>query len=216
MTKEEMLKVKDSLTKEEVSDILDELLEQEEASKIEKWRVDNCFNEDWVTYVYFPADSYLVKEDLKRDMFHYHPILKWHIADVPMEYEDKVIPVKLSHLGEMRSYGKVEFYADAKRLIEERCAAARPEPAGEWIGEKGKKLSNHIVRLTDIGEFNGIYGTTDIYRFVDNDKNLLEWFTTSSPKLEEGKEYKMSATIKDHKIRNGYKVTYVSRCKFTE
>ena len=55
-----------------------------------KWLEENCFNENLTTFVYFPADSFEVKDSLKDAGFRFSKILLWHIANIPEGYEDKV------------------------------------------------------------------------------------------------------------------------------
>jgi hypothetical protein len=47
-----------------------------------------------------------------------------------------------------------------------------------------------------------------------NEENILSWFTSSNiSDLEVGKEYWLSATVKEHSEYKGEKQTILTRCK---
>lgn len=86
----------------------------------------------------------------------------------------------------------------------------------EWVGTLGKR-QNFTVTLEGMHAFEGYYGWTYIYRFKDEDGNVLVW-KSSSDKFwnevdEDEEEVKMTikATVKDHSEYKGTKQTELSR-----
>ena len=78
----------------------------------EEWLKENGFNENEETYIYFPSDSYEIKETLKENGFKYNKTLKWHIAEIPLNFEDKVVKVTVDKVSE-----DLEFTYNAKDYI---------------------------------------------------------------------------------------------------
>lgn len=193
---------------------IDKLLDKVYKKKIEETREKNCFDAEWNTYVYCLADSYAVKETLKQYGFRYHPILKWHIAAVPDIYADSVVKIRLQDIGQLTSYGKIEFFIKAGDIVKDLCAASQPAPAGNYVGEQKSRIKDYPVYFIESNTFEGYYGTSTCYTFNDDNGNTLTWMTTTTPDLVEGEHYLMSAGIKSHKVYQGKKVTYVNRCKF--
>lgn len=82
----------------------------------------------------------------------------------------------------------------------------------EDIGKEGdkKKLTLKVLRLA---EATTRYGVVDIITMEDEDRNSYMWATSSEHKLEEGKVYTVSATIKKHGRYRGMDQTTLTRVK---
>jgi hypothetical protein len=86
----------------------------------------------------------------------------------------------------------------------------------EYVGEVGKRMKGltlTLVKVTSLGE--GEFGMRYLLRFVDANENVLVWFTTSGDG-EEGKQYTVAATVKEHSEYKGTKQTVITRCKLAE
>ena len=55
-----------------------------------------------------------------------------------------------------------------------------------------------------------------IYKFVDAEGNIIIWNTTTYINVEEGKRYRLTGTIAEHKEYKEDKQTVVKRCKVTQ
>lgn len=128
------------------------------------------------------------------------------------------------------SFGKLtEGQVNAVR----KCIVQREERRAEWaskqaalkadckhLGEVGKKITltltiRHIVVL------DGIYGASYIYILEDADKNVviykgksdvMGWKPDGSVR-EKGDTFTVTATVKDHGVRDGVKQTVIQRPK---
>ena len=186
--------------------------------KRKKWIADNGFNEEGVTYVYFPADSYDVKEDLKEAGFRFNYSIFWHIAEVPEGYADKVIEVHLDDVVEFSAWGEGHYTMETKEKVEAAMKAARPhvDSVSEWVGEGKDKITDLQATLVDIHNYQTHYGLSSIVKFVTSEGNILKWFTSVNLAFSVGDEVLISATIKElitDKYEDDAKVTVITRAK---
>jgi hypothetical protein len=197
-------------------------MKAEFSSKKAKWLADNCFNKDEITYVYFPNDSYEVKDELKKAGFRFNKHLLWHIAEVPVQYAEKVVPVKLSEVAEISAWGTGTYKPGARKMIDNIITVKNGLPTNEdlkWYGEVGEVVDHIKVKLAYVKGYNGKYGYSQIVRFESSEGYIFKWFTTANIEFSTGDELLLSGTIKDlveDKYDNGNKVTIVTRCKLEE
>jgi hypothetical protein len=99
-------------------------------------------------------------------------------------------------------------------MIKKREDAAK-NPSN-FVGTVGQKLDFEAT-LSYIRGFDGTYGHTTIYGFVDDASNRYIWFSSTDLGLIEKEKYKVKATIKDHKQGDakygGHKENIVTRAK---
>lgn len=144
-----------------------------------------------------------------------------------MGYED-------SFIGSMAN----AFYTWGK-LSEKQCAAilkgidAKATRKAEWankeaalnasrnhLGEVGAKLTL-ILTICHIVVLDGAYGTSYIYIMEDADKNVVIYkgnsdsvaLTSEGTVRSKGDTLTITATVKDHGVRNGVKQTVIQRPK---
>lgn len=187
------------------------------SEKRAKWFADNGFNAEEKTYVYFPSNSYEIKEELKDAGFKFNPNLFWHIAAIPAGYEDKVIEIKLNEVAALTAWGTGEYSPEAKAYVSEKMVAARPvEETGEWIGEEKDKIVDYHVTLTSVRGMETRFGWTQLVKFEDECGNEINWWTAVEIKAEVGDEILLSGTIKKLDEYQGRKITVMTRCKIKE
>jgi hypothetical protein len=136
-----------------------------------------------------------------------------------MGYEDNFI-------GSMAS----SFYTWGK-LSEKQCAAilkgidAKIARKAEWadkeaalnasrthLGEVGEKIT-FILTCVYVVELDGMYGTSYINICEDADKNVVIYKGNAKGFPEKGETATITATVKDHGVRNGVKQTVIQRPK---
>lgn len=186
-------------------------MEAEFAENKSKWLVENGFNEEGYTYVYFPTDSYNVKDHLKADGFKFNPNLLWHRATAD-GYEMEVIKIAAAQVVEFSAWGKGLYLASAKDFVIDKINEARPKSMSEWIGLEKEKITKLPVVYEHTSGFDGQFGWTNIHRFNYNG-NIITWFTTKGLAFEPGTEVLLSATIKGHSTFNNEKQTCITRAK---
>lgn len=189
------------------------------AEKRKVWLEKNGFGEDLVTYVYFPADSYDVKEELKNEGFIFSKILFWHSPILNEKYAEKVLRVELSEVAEISAWGEGYFKENAKEYIEKKMFDARGEKEGEWLGDPVNDIGSRVqvrARLVSITEHSGKYGTTQLVRFIDELGNEINWWTTVDIKVAEGTLVDIKAIIKNFNRYKNKKITVLKNCKLTE
>lgn len=187
-----------------------------EAAKVlvDKWLQENGFNEEGYTYIYFPKNSYDVKEELKAAGFMWHQFILWHRGSAE-GYEDKVVKVHKDEIMEFTVFGQPFLFESAAQLIKDRVKAARPQSLSEWIGEEKEKLVELPVELHKRTGFQGQFGWTNIYTFLYDGKDEIVWFTSKDLEYAEGASVLLSATIKDRTTYDDKKQTVVTRAKVT-
>lgn len=99
---------------------------------------------------------------------------------------------------------------EAKRVEREKENVRLSE--SEFIGEIGNRIVCKISEWKLLTSWETMYGTTRLYRFIDEDGNVLIW--KSSKYIDDTREIsELTGTIKEHKEYNGVKQTVVTRCK---
>lgn len=186
-----------------------------------KWLDKNGFNQDGVTFIYFPADSYQVKEELKNAGFIFSKLLLWHAATVPSGYEESCIAVTLDQVAELSAWGEGFYRPDTREIIDNLIKEVRPvkESNSCWIGDIKDKIKDLPVKLTNIRGFNGNYGYSQIVRFETEEGDIIKWFTSVNIPFEVGDILFLSGTIKDlvnDKYEDGAEVTIMTRCNMEE
>ena len=192
----------------------EEKMKAEFADNRKKWLSENGFNENETTYIYFPTNSYDVKETLKENGFRFNQFLLWHIANVPEEYADTVIEVKLIDVAEINAWGTGHYTAGAKDYISKRLEEARPaEPEWQWVGVEKERIYDIPVVMTQKREMMTRFGFTQLCEFRTAEC-IIQWWTASNVEVEVGDNVLLTGTIKSHDEYKGRKITTVKRCTF--
>ena len=182
------------------------------------WFKKNGYNEKGFTYVYFPKDSYDVKEDLKAAGFRFDKTLLWHAPEVPEGYEDKVVEIWFQALGTMSTWFEGYYTPAAKEIVMKRIIAARPEEdrpqPTEWYGEEKQKITLEL-EVTFKKNMTTMYGATTLIKFKDAEGHLFQWWSNGmfAETLAEGDKVMVAGTIKSHDEYLGQKYTTLTRCK---
>lgn len=181
-----------------------------------EWLKAHGFNENRMTYIYFPTDSYEVKDQLKEAGFKFEKPLLWHAPEIPEGYEDKVVEVWFDAIGVMSAWHEGFFGEFAEQTIKDRLKAARPaiESKSVWVGEIKDKITKEF-KVTFNRGIKTRYGISQLVKFEDADGNSYTWWASAAwaPELEVGEKITLSATIKDHSEYEGEKTTILTRCK---
>ena len=190
-------------------------IKAEYANKREKWLEENCFNENLTTFIYFPADSFEVKDSLKDAGFRFSKILLWHIANIPEGYEDKVVEITLDQVAEIGAWGEGFYRPDARIFVDEILKNCRPieESTSEWLFEEKERFYDYAVVLKSVRGMKTRFGWTQLVKFEDANGNILQWWTAVEIKAEVGDQVLLTGTVKKFEEYKGNKITVVTRCK---
>lgn len=190
-------------------------MKAEYADKRAKWLEENCFNENLTTFVYFPADSFEVKDSLKDAGFRFSKNLLWHIANIPEGYEDKVVEITLDQVAEIGAWGEGFYRPDARAFVDDMLKNCRPveESTSEWLFEEKERFYDYAVVLKSVRGMETRYGYTQLVKFEDANGNILQWWTAVEIKAEVGDQVLLTGSVKAHDEYKGVKSTTVTRCK---
>ena len=185
------------------------------ANKREKWLEENCFNANLTTFVYFPADSFEVKDSLKDAGFRFSKNLLWHIANIPEGYEDKVVEIALDQVAEIGAWGEGFYRPGARTFVDDILKNCRPveESTSEWLFEEKERFYDYAVVLKSVRGMETRFGWTQLVKFEDANGNILQWWTAVEIKAEVGDYVLLTGTVKAHDEYKGVKSTTVTRCK---
>ena len=190
-------------------------IKAEYANKREKWLEENCFNENLTTFVYFPADSFEVKDSLKDAGFKFNRSLLWHIANIPEGYEDKVVEITLDKVAEIGAWGEGCYRPNARAFVDDMLKNCRPikESTSGWLFEEKERFYDYAVVLKSVRGMETRFGWTQLVKFEDANGNTLQWWTAVEIKAEVGDQVLLTGTVKAHDEYKGVKSTTVTRCK---
>jgi hypothetical protein len=128
------------------------------------------------------------------------------------EYEEKLLGVINQGFAFDRNIGiAASICAAADRIRRDRDKEeARELEKNEWFGTEDVREA-FILRLVYTQPIDGAYGRSYLHIFLDAEGRKAKWFS-SSECLDKG-AYEIKATVKNHEIYQGRKITQLSRCK---
>ena len=190
-------------------------MKAEYANKRAKWLEENGFNENLTTFVYFPVDSFEVKDSLKDAGFKFNRSLLWHIANIPEGYEDKVVEITLDQVAEIGAWGEGCYRPNARTFVDDMLKNCRPieESTSEWLFEEKERFYDYAVVLKSVRGMETRFGWTTLIKFEDDHGNILDWWTNTDVKAEVGDRILLTGTVKSHNEYKGIKSTTVTRCR---
>lgn len=84
----------------------------------------------------------------------------------------------------------------------------------EYVGEPKQKIEIEVRDFDIVYRGEGVYGPFVIFRFIDVDKNVFVWSTSSrSFPTDKPVPFNLRGTVKEHKEYRGIKQTALVRCK---
>lgn len=98
--------------------------------------------------------------------------------------------------------------AEMKRRAEEKDAMGK---MSEYVGVIGERTDFNVKEAKLLTSYETNYGISFLYRFIDENDNVLIWFASTT--IEDEGVSRIKATIKAHNERDGVKQTIISRVK---
>lgn len=176
--------------------------------------------ENPMVYLVAGGNTYNIKDELKTRGARYNAVFNWYFTketEVPEGY--KLVTVKFDDVYDWNPLTKrIDFKEDAKKIADAAKAQATPSSLSEFVGDIKERMRDLEVTLTDARAVSSAYGTSIMFTFKQGE-NILVWFTSCPPNDEDaviGHKYLLTGTVKDHKVYEGVKQTYLNRCKLTE
>lgn len=162
------------------------------------------------------GNTFEIKDQLKADGAKFNNLLGWHFDHADNGYA--CCEISIEQIGEKDENTYVwQLFEDwfVMQTVKEIKDANAPKTDSEYIGSVGDKLELNAKYLqchtfethyTYYGELNYIY-------VFAVDGNTVTWKTTKWLDLEEGNDYQIKGTVKEHKEYRGDKQTVLTRCK---
>jgi len=134
--------------------------------------------------------------------------------DAVGDLERNCFPLVLSGYAELNHIGRLAYMPVAyDRYIERLARKAQQKADGarsEPVGTVGQRITLKAATVVLLTSWDGYYGTTWLYKFVDESGNVFIWYASRPCAAKDGATIK--ATVKDHGERDGVKQTIVTRC----
>lgn len=141
------------------------------------------------------------------------------LPDTVGDLERNCIPLALSGYTLAKHFGRLAYMPVAYEKFQEREAKRKAREAeqqalaagSKHVGEVGQRITIKMASAKLLSSWDNAYGTTYLYKFVDESGNVYIWYASRCVDLDEQPTIK--ATIKDHNERDGVKQTVLTRCK---
>ena len=134
--------------------------------------------------------------------------------DAVSDLERKCIPLAQSGFAKMKHVGLLAYMPMCYERYMERLAREEQRKVqgakSEYVGEVGKRITLTVAQSALLSTWDGYYGTTWLYKFVDESGNVFIWRSSRRFTAEDGATIR--ATGKEHSERDGVKQTVVTRC----
>ena len=191
--------------------------EENKKALLEKWGYNS---ENPKIYIVIGENTYAIKEDIKERGGRYNPVLNWYFSKetkLPDGYS--LLAIDFDAIYDwLPAVKRFELKEDAKQVVEEAKLAILPPSSSEYLGNIKERLRDLKVTLTGARAVSSVYGTSIMFTFKQGENELV-WFTSCPPDEDKaivGHEYSLTGTVKDHKVYNGVKQTYLNRCILKE
>lgn len=192
--------------------------EENKAIILEKWGFDPA---DPAVYLVAGGNTFEIKDELKERGGRFNPALNWHFTkevEVPEGFE--LVKVPFDEVYDWYPMVKrIDIKQNAKEIADAARATILTDSKSDFVGTVKERMRDLKVVLTGRREFDkGYYGTTTMLTFALGD-NVLVWFASSyipEEKTIVGHDYLLTGTVKEHKVYDGVKQTYLNRCILKE
>ncbi len=173
------------------------------------------FNEEGKTHIVL-GDTFAIKDALKSAGAKFSDALGWHFAEHNDRFDS--FEISISDVAEKNDLNVWQLlpYAEVYAIIKEMKEALAPKSESEYIGNVGDTvcITATLVSMHTFSTHFTYYGETNyIFKFADDDGNIIVWKTSSWQNIEEGKTYELKGKVKEHSEYKGDKQTVLTRCK---
>lgn len=188
------------------------------------WMEREGFNADGITYLVL-GNTFEIKDELKAKGAKFNHLLGWHMADA-QGYD--AVELNIEQVTQHLWNGRLDWQNDypameelVKKLKDDAEAALkakRGEHVSEYIGKVGERrefVCKLVCHFTYESHYSFYGETNHIYKFVDENGDIVVW-NTSSWLDDEQKDFRFKATVKEHSEYKGEKQTVISRPRFVE
>ena len=181
------------------------------------WFRRNGFTPNGYTYIVMEEDTYSIKDDLKERGCVYNKLLGWHTG-FPKDIENKYkfVSVSFDDIYKWISLPCQPALVEEKEMANKFIEKTRNEyfpVVGEWIGCRNQRFYNMPVTLIEENAYKTMYGDSNMYKFKNEDGNILVWYTKLPINLKLRQFGLLTGTCKDYTKFKGQKITRVTRCK---
>lgn len=168
------------------------------------------FSKGYITI--FKGDTYVLLDWFRESAARYHSIWGWYFVseDELPQLPAGIEPIQLNweqiafvDEDQLRPESQVREYIDS--LMYE-------ESPSRWQGEIGDRISRTLTVTKVTVLEGGYYGPSTFHLFTDEAGNEYCW-TTAAKKLELGKTYEITGTIKQLQKYKGKEQSVLTRCR---
>lgn len=193
----------------------------------QKFFKENGISEDGNAWIVL-GNTYLIKDKIKEKGGKFNGILGWHFDHEVDEFETVKLTATDMFTDDISGYDWKTECKDGEDIFEmvERIREeyTKQTSTSEYVGTIGEKVAKNL-KYVDAHSFDTAFGTTHIYKFIDDENNELIWKTSSIIGYYKNNEWVpvteneivfVKGSIKELKEYKGTKQTILTRCKITE
>lgn len=170
------------------------------------------FSEGFITLFRGEVENY--EAWFKKIGAKYHTIFGWYLASAEINNQDLPSGLQTYRLNWedlLRTDGSLK----SSRQMEQAIYQLIYKPsASTFVGKVGDRLIL-ILMVKKVVPIDTRYGRSILHVMEDSSGNVFTWLT-GSKSLVQGKVYKMSCVIKDHRMYKNIPQTILSRCKVVQ
>ena len=168
------------------------------------------FEKGYITI--FKGDTYAFSEWFKENGATYRTFWGWSFAST-QELPELPVGLEPKQLRwEDVAYVDEDELKSQSAIDEAVAALIYEESNSQWIGAVGDRLEVEVLVVKAVELPDGYYGPSTMHIMEDADGNQYVW-TTGSRKLEQGENYKLRGSVKEHKSYKRVKQTVLTRCR---
>lgn len=168
------------------------------------------FSKGYITI--FKGDTYALLDWFRESTARYHQFWGWYFVseDELPQFPAGVEPITLQW-ADVSVPGEDTLKSEAaiKEVVE---ALVYEEHPSQFQGSIGDRIDIEVLVTKAVELPDGYYGPSILYTMEDADGNQYIW-TTASKKLEEGENYFVRGTVKEHKTYKRVRQTVLTRCR---
>ena len=176
------------------------------------------FDENGITYVVI-GDTYSIKDELKESGAKFNNLFGWHFNHADNGYN--CFEVNISEVGTLTDVGTwmLNEYHEVIDYVKSKRDEFAPKSDSKYIAEVGEtvKVNVTLMNVFTYKTHFSYYGETNyIYKFADEQGNVIVWKTSSGQDVEEGKNYTIKGKVKELSEYKGERQTVLTRCRITQ
>ena len=163
------------------------------------------------------GNTFDIKDDLKTAGAKFDHFIGWHFDRADNGFD--CFEISIADIGiknDIEEWNFCDTCEIESFITEKQAECISTKSTSQYIGSVGDKLSVSVIFVSVFSYETHFtyYGETHyIYKFTDENGNIIVWKTSSFQDLTENEKYTLKGTVKEHSEYKGEKQTALTRCR---